>query len=258
MPELPDVEGFRRQMERWTRGQRVAGVRVWDRELLRNSSPQALGRVLKGARLRPDRHGKWLLARVADGDATLLLHFGMTGLLAWDDAGSRPHRHDRLGLTFDDCELRYRNMRRFGGYWLAHDDRELEAVTGPLGPDAFAVDEERFRKLLAARRGGAKAALMDQRLIAGLGNLLVDEILWRARVEPRRDIGKVDARKLYRTMRAVLEESLEHERVPPIEGWLTGARDAREARCPRCDRRLRKETVAGRTTAWCPRCQRAS
>ena len=73
MPELPDVEGFRRQMARWTRGRQVSGVRVWDRELLRNSSPQALGRALKGAKLRPERHGKWVLARVRDGDATLVL-----------------------------------------------------------------------------------------------------------------------------------------------------------------------------------------
>jgi formamidopyrimidine-DNA glycosylase len=256
MPELPDVEGFRRQMERWTRGRRVEGVRVWDRELLRNSTPQAVGRLLAGKKLKPERHGKWLLARVRDDHATLVLHFGMTGLFTWDDADSRPHQHDRLGLTFGDRELRYRNMRRFGGYWLAHDDRELELITGPLGPDAFAIDEGDLRELLEPRRGGAKAALMDQRLIAGLGNLLVDEILWRARVNPRRDIRRVDEKKLYGTMRSVLEESLEHERVPPIEGWLTGARDSRDARCPRCDSKLRKETIAGRTTAWCPRCQR--
>jgi formamidopyrimidine-DNA glycosylase len=256
LPELPDVEGFRRQMERWTRGRRVSGVHVWDRELLRNSSPQALGRTLHGAKLRPERHGKWLLARVREKDATILLHFGMTGLLAWDDAASEPHRHDRLGLTFGDRELRYRNMRRFGGYWLARDGRELDAITGPLGPDAIAVGEDEFLARLGARRGGAKAALMDQRLVAGLGNLLVDEILWRARVAPRREIQQVDAHKLYRTMSSVLDESLEHERVPPIEGWLTGARDSRDARCPRCGRKLRKETVAGRTTAWCPRCQR--
>jgi formamidopyrimidine-DNA glycosylase len=255
LPELPDVEGFRRQMARWTRGRQVSGVRVWDRELLRNSSPQALGRALKGAKLRPERHGKWVLARVRDGDATLVLHFGMTGLFAWEDAGSAPHRHDRLGLSFGDRELRYRNMRRFGGYWLADERHALEQITGPLGPDALAVGEDDMRALLELRRGGAKAALMDQRLIAGLGNLLVDEILWRDRIAPQRDVRRVDARRLHSTMRSVLEESLEHERVPPIEGWLTGARDSREARCPRCGGRLRKDTVAGRTTAWCPRCQ---
>jgi formamidopyrimidine-DNA glycosylase len=254
MPELPDVEGFRRRMERWTRGREVEAVHVWDRELLRRGTPQSLGRALKGERLRPERHGKWLLARA--GRATLVLHFGMTGLLEWEDGG-RPHRHDRLGLVFADGELRYRNMRRFGGFWLARDDDELVEVTGPLGPDAYAVDPQQFRDLLAGRRGGAKAALMDQRLVAGLGNLLVDEILWRARMAPRRDVREVDARKLYKTMRSVLEESLEHERVPPIDGWLTGVRDGRDARCPRCRAKLRKATVAGRTTCWCPRCQRA-
>ncbi len=106
MRELLEVEGYRRQGERWTRGRIVEAVHVWDRELLRNSSPQAVGRTWMGRELRAERHGKWLLARVRATEATFVLHFGMTGLFSWDDAGSRPHRHDRLGLTFGDRELR--------------------------------------------------------------------------------------------------------------------------------------------------------
>src|SRR4051794_25159736 len=146
-------------MARWTRGRRVSGVRVWDRELLRNSSPQAVGRVLSGAKLRPERHGKWLLARVRESDATLVLHFGMTGLFTWDDAESKPHRHDRLGLTFDDRELRYRNMRRFGGYWLARDERGLGGLTRALGPGAVAGPGDEILELFGARPGGAEAPL---------------------------------------------------------------------------------------------------
>jgi hypothetical protein len=102
-------------------------------------------------------------------------------------------------------------------------------VTGPLGPDAAEVDLERFRELLAPRRGSVKAALMDQRLIAGLGNLMVDEIAWRARVKPRTAVARLSLRRverLWRAMDEVVRESLPTGRVPPAEGWLTGVRDA--------------------------------
>jgi formamidopyrimidine-DNA glycosylase len=132
-------------------------------------------------------------------------------------------------------------------------------VTGPLGPDATEVGLERFRELLAPRRGSLKAALMDQRLIAGLGNLMVDEIAWRARVDPRTAVGRLSRRRverLWQAMDEVVRESLPTGRVPPAHGWLTGVRDRRDARCPRCGSRLRRATVAGRTTVWCGRCQR--
>jgi len=258
MPELPDVEGFRRVLARHAQGRRIERVEVPDRAMLRNASPQAVGRTLRGGRFgAPHRHGKWLIAPVDGVD--LLLHFGMTGSLEWARSPAPRHPHDRMVFACVGGELRYRNMRRFGGVWLARTDDERRSVTGPLGPDATALGREDLHALLARRRGGVKAALMDQRLVAGLGNLLVDEILWRARVHPRTPVPRLGARRrdrLYEAMRETLERSLPAGRVPPVEGWLTGARDARDPRCPRCGRGLVKATVAGRTAAWCARCQR--
>lgn len=259
MPELSDVEGFRRYFARHGRAKPVAGVDVLDRELLRNTTPEELSRALERRSFeRVSRHGKWLIAET--GGPELLLHFGMTGLLHWSrDPGDR-HVHDRLVLRFDDGELRYRNMRRFGGMWLARDAGERALVTGPLGPDAMDVDRELFGELLRARRGQLKPALMDQTLMAGLGNLLVDEILWRAHIHPRRQIGRLRKReldRLHESMTSVLREANRHARVPPIEGWLTGARDHRDAHCPRCGAGLRRAQVGGRTTVWCPREQRS-
>jgi formamidopyrimidine-DNA glycosylase len=238
-------------------GRRIETVKVLDRSMLRNSSPQALGRALAGERFaEPRRHGKWLAAPA--GDATVLMHFGMTGLLDWASYGSKRHPHDRIVFVTRGGELRYRNMRKFGGVWLATGDPA--EVTGPLGPDAAALGHDAFRSLMGGRRGGVKAALMDQRLIAGLGNLMVDEILWRARVNPRADVARMRSRRLdaiYDAMEAVVRESIPTGRVPGFEGWLTGVRDRRVAECPRCGARLRKTTVAGRTTCWCPRCQRS-
>jgi formamidopyrimidine-DNA glycosylase len=252
VPELPDVEGFRWVAER-AAGRRIEQVEVLDRVLLRGGRAAAV----EGERFGEfERHGKWLIAPA--GGAEVLMHFGMTGRLDWERRGSERHMHDRIVFVCRGGELRYRNMRKFGGVWISK--RGRERVTGPLGPDATEVDLERFRELLARRRGGLKGALMDQRLIAGLGNLMVDEIAWRARVDPRAPVGRLSRRRmerLWRAMDEVVRESIPTGRVPPAEGWLTGARDAREPRCPRCGARLRRATVAGRTTVWCGRCQRS-
>jgi formamidopyrimidine-DNA glycosylase len=251
LPELPDVEGYRR-VARKAAGRRIDKVEVIDRSLLRGGR----GATIEGARLGdPVRHGKWLF--LPAGDAEVLMHFGMTGRLDWARRGSDRHQHDRIVFVCPGGELRYRNMRKFGGIWISK--RGRERVTGPLGPDAAEVDRDRFRELLGRRRGGIKAALMDQRLIAGLGNLMVDEIAWRAHVNPRAQVPRLSRRRIDRLSEAmdeVVRESLPTGRVPPIEGWLTGVRDAREPVCPRCGARLRRATVAGRTTVWCPRCQR--
>jgi formamidopyrimidine-DNA glycosylase len=251
VPELPDVEGFRRVAERAS-GRRIERVDVLDRTLLRGGRAS----VVEGERFGEfARHGKWLFAPA--GEAQVLMHFGMTGRLDWERRGTARHVHDRIVFVCRGGELRYRNMRKFGGVWISR--RGPESVTGPLGPDATEVGLERFRELLGPRRGSVKAALMDQRLIAGLGNLMVDEIAWRARVDPRTAVKRLPARRverLWRAMDEVVRESIPTGRVPPAEGWLTRARDERDARCPRCGARLRRVTVAGRTTVWCGREQR--
>jgi formamidopyrimidine-DNA glycosylase len=251
VPELPDVEGYRRTAEP-AAGRRIERIDLIDRTLLRGGRPDAV----QGARFGEfERHGKWLFAPA--GEAEVLMHFGMTGRLDWARRRSDRHVHDRIVFVCRGGELRYRNMRKFGGIWISRRGREF--VTGPLGPDATQVDLEVFRELLRSRRGGVKAALMDQRLIAGLGNLMVDEICWRARVDPRVPVPSLAVRRvgrLWESMDAVVRESIPTGRVPPIEGWLTLARDQREKRCPRCGSRLRRATVAGRTTVWCGREQR--
>jgi formamidopyrimidine-DNA glycosylase len=259
MPELPDVEGFRRHYARYAQGKRLRRVHVLDTVLLRNATPQTAARRLTGRQLgRGRRWGKWLLVPV--GDSTLLLHFGMTGLLKWSSSrDGHPHRHDRLLFETADGVLSYRNMRRFGGVWLARGDAEVEKVTGPLGPDAMDVDGRELAQMLGTRRGGIKAALMDQRLIAGIGNLLSDEVLWRARIHPKRranDLSEREVRALDRELGQTIAACNRRGRIPGDPGWLTRVRGIRGAECPRCGTRLGRGKVAGRTACWCPRCQR--
>jgi formamidopyrimidine-DNA glycosylase len=257
MPELPDVEGFRRQFVRHAVGKRVHAVHA-DRSILRNATPQGLGRALRGRRFDdPKRHGKWLICPT-DGPE-LLFHFGMTGGLVWSGEEAHRHKHDRVFLELDDGELRYGNMRKLGGVWPADGAGAIEDATGRLGADAYEISKEDFLGSLARRRGSIKALLMNQRFVAGLGNLTVDEALWQARIAPERGAGGLTEEErglLYRKIRKVLRDSMAAGLVPAKRTWLTGARAVPEPKCPRCGSRLRRGRVAGRTTYWCDTCQR--
>lgn len=123
VPELPDVEGFRRYLARHAEGREIVRVEIPDPELIRNRAPGTFRRALKGSRFAtPRRHGKWLIAPA--GGSELLLHFGMTGWLRWGADREDRDRHHRLIFVCEGGELRYNNMRRFGGAWLARDGSE--------------------------------------------------------------------------------------------------------------------------------------
>ena len=258
MPELPDVEHARGVLARHATGRRIERTVTTDPGILRNATADDLDRAMRGHRFEePERHGKWLLAWTT-GPA-VLIHFGMTGQLMPADGSEGRHRHDRVIFELDRGELRYRNMRKLGGVWLAHDREGAGAVLGPLGPDALSLDRRGFRALLAGRRGKVKAALMDQRLLAGIGNLLADEALWRAGIHPARrieDLEGAERERLFDAIRAVVRTSVERfDRLP--SGWLIHARGRPDAACPRCGAPLRRTAVGGRTTYFCPRHQPA-
>ncbi|HEX3793653.1 MAG TPA: DNA-formamidopyrimidine glycosylase family protein [Acidimicrobiales bacterium] len=256
MPELPDVEGFRRALAERLPGRRIRHVHVCDAGILRNASARSFARRLVGRRFaQPRRHGKWLILPT-DGPV-ILVHSGMTGHPHYAPSTEAREDHERLVLTLDRGEFRYADQRKLRGVWIAADD-QVSAVTGPLGPDALTVDRATFADILGARRGKLKPALMDQALLAGLGNLLSDEICWQARVNPLcpiADLEPADVGHLYSRMRQVLRTSVRHGRVPGLRRWLTGVRDAMDPACPRCGTPLQRGRNQGRGTLWCPRCQ---
>ncbi len=255
MPELPDVEAYRRFFREHATRRRIVRVVVTEPSILRNASPEALDRILRGRRFgEPSRRGKWLLCRA--GGPVLLLHFGMTGDLVWSADERERHRHDRLILELDRGELRFRDVRKLGGAWLAHDEEEVTRLIGHLGPDALEIGAREFSERLARRRGGVKAVLMDQRFVAGVGNLVADEVLWQARIHPKRRVEDLDpgARDdLYRALRRVLRAWTAGRGRGPT--WLIHVRGEPGARCPRCRTGLGRIVAAGRTTYVCPTCQ---
>ncbi|WP_350276319.1 DNA-formamidopyrimidine glycosylase family protein [Kribbella sp. HUAS MG21] len=260
MPELPDVEGFRRVLAAHAVGRRIRTVDVLDAGVLRGVTGAGLRRALTGRRFRqPWRHGKYLVVPVAGSraGAAVLLHFGMTGSLEWEVDAER-QRFDRVVFGFAHGELRFRDMRKLHGLRYAPDRETVKRLLARLGPDAADLSAAGLSDRLAGRRGQVKPALMDQSTVAGLGNLLADEILWRARIDPHRPCPQLDdsdLRRLHTRMRTVLRQSVEAGRVPPRKTWLTGRRDDPTGSCPRCGTTLSHGRVGGRGTAWCSQCQ---
>ncbi|WP_129666321.1 Fpg/Nei family DNA glycosylase [Phytoactinopolyspora endophytica] len=266
MPELPDVEGFSRVLDR-AGGRRVEDVDVLDNGVLRDTSARAVRDAVTGRAFgKPRRHGKWLVSplrepgrRHRSDEPSLVFHFGMTGALVWSpDEGGERHKHDRLVFTTDDGELRFRDMRKLQGVRLAGDDGQVDALLQDTGPDAAAISRDEFRERVGATRRRIKPALIDQSVVAGLGNLLADEILWQARIHPARSAGGLSAeecRQLYSTMLKVIRSAEPTGRVPDRRSWLTGHRDQADGECPRCGTRLRHKPVGGRRTVLCPQCQ---
>jgi formamidopyrimidine-DNA glycosylase len=236
---------------------RIRRVEVRDKGVLHGANAARFARALRGRRfLPPRRHGKWLIART-DGRAIVLFHFGMTGALHWRAAGEAAAPYDRVVFALEGGELRYNDLRKLQGLWLERDEAAVERRLARLGPDALQIDREAFDRALE-RRGKLKTVLADQSVIAGLGNLLVDEICWRARIHPlrpSRGLNAAERGRLYQHMRRVLRAAIPTGRVPPRASWLTGQRDKPRGMCPRCGRVLSRRRVGGRTTVWCARCQ---
>jgi formamidopyrimidine-DNA glycosylase len=243
----------------------VRDVRVHDAQVLRGISSESFRSAVRHRYFaEPRRHGKWLLvpttgaARAAAALPVVLLHFGMTGSLQWCPHDAELHRHDRLVFDFAPGELRYRDMRKLTGIHLAREQAEVDDLLAELGPDAEQIEAAEFGKRLTSTRRRLKPALMDQSVLAGLGNISADEILWRARIPPQRSTTELtsdDLDQLHREMRSMLRESVRAGRIPDEASWLTGHRDEPDRRCPRCSTALRRASVGGRSTLWCPTCQ---
>jgi formamidopyrimidine-DNA glycosylase len=238
-------------------GRRICRVDVRDAGVLRNTTPRTLGHQLAGRRFAdPRRHGKWLLLPT-DGP-TVLVHSGMTGRPYYADDDQPEQDFERLVITLDRGQLRYADLRKLRGVWLAADEDEVAGVMGDQGPDALGLDARSFARALRGRRGALKPTLMDQSVIAGLGNLLVDEICWRARLNPSRPVSGLDedeVRQLHASMKRVLRSAVPHGCVPSLPRWLTRVRNDPDPACPRCGTRLVRSRIGGRTSLWCPRCQ---
>jgi formamidopyrimidine-DNA glycosylase len=265
MPELPDVELFKRYLDAHALRQRIERVQVNDARILADVPPERFAAQLEGRAFEASRrHGKHLLVQLT-GDGWLTLHFGMTGGLAcFRDPNDDPP-YDRVRFDFaGGGHLAYVNRRMLGRVGLA-DDAEAFIAAEQLGPDALdpAFDLAAFEAALGGRGRELKALLMDQAVIAGIGNLYADEILFQARLHPRTRTDRLDRasrRRLFEQIRQVLETAIACgagaeqllDRLP--QNYLLPQRQAGR-HCPRCGAALATLKSGGRTSYFCPRCQ---
>jgi formamidopyrimidine-DNA glycosylase len=264
MPELPEVEIFARYFARHALGQKIARVDVRDERILGEIRADAFARKLKGSTfLSVRRHGKHLFAETSKKDTWLHLHFGMSGDLAYYRERENEPRFARIVFDFaSGGHLAFEDMRLFGVADLVSSPDTFIADRG-LGPDPLdaSFTFARFAGLLERRRGAIKSLLMSQEIIAGLGNLWVDETLHIASIHPRRPIDRLtknDQRAIFNAMRRLLRDVIaRHERgVDLPAAWLYHRRET-DARCSRCGGTIRRMVVFGRTTYFCAEHQRS-
>ncbi len=286
MPELPEVETVARGLQQSVAGRRILSVSLGKTDFIEN--PELLAEELPGRRIQSvRRYGKFMLLRLsppesqpqgarhtpsAEGESpALLVHLGMTGSLAAVPAGVPPLKHTHVVLPLDDGrELRYVDPRRFGRMAFltrTHEMRELAA----FGADPLEIGKDDFARLVRSRRARLKALLLDQGVLRGVGNIYADESLWRARIHPARlgsSLSLSQAHLLHRALQAILKRAIvlrgssianfldpdgrpgeyqQHHRAYGREGKP----------CGHCGARIRRVIIAGRSSYYCPRCQRA-
>jgi formamidopyrimidine-DNA glycosylase len=247
VPELPEAERARQQLELAV-GREIVAVDDRDTYVCRPHAPGEMAAALVGHRLTAThRRGKFLWAET-DGGPELGLHLGMAGRITVDEEPA-PGKWDRFVLEFEDGgRLALRDTRRLGR-------AVLEPDFSHVGPDAADVGREPFRRRFPRGTAPVKARLLDQSVVSGVGNLLADEILWRARMSPRRPAGELstdDTDHLRRAIRAALRDAISGG------GAHTGRLMPHRVpggTCPRCRTSLERATIGGRTTFWCPVCQ---
>jgi formamidopyrimidine-DNA glycosylase len=271
MPELPEVETVRRKLVPVLEGRRFEQVEITDARLTRPLDPFEVARELEGERVAVvDRRGKYLILRFESGRA-LLIHLRMTGAVLHGTADGDPHRRASIQLD-DGTAVSYRDVRRFGT-WLLLEPAEVDAyVDARVGrePLAGSYRSKHLAERLAGRRAPVKAAILDQRTVAGVGNIYADEALWRVKINGARLASSLSRKQLGELLDAATEvmtdslgeggtsfDSL-YVNVNGESGYFERSLDAygREGEpCRRCGAVMRREKFMNRSSFYCPRCQ---
>jgi formamidopyrimidine-DNA glycosylase len=272
VPELPEVETVVRDLRPHLVGRRLTSLRA-GRRRLRRPWLRRWGKQLRGRRVETiDRRGKWVVLRL-QGDLYLVFHLGMTGQLT-----VVPTRHPRANhthLIFDldsGQQLRFRDIRRFGSATLYPDEAALRQFfeASGLGPEPFDLEAGYWKKCLQRTRRALKVVLLDQRIVAGVGNIYADEALFEARLHPRRrgcDLTAAEADRLRKAVMAVLARAIQR-RGSTIRNYVGGSglrgQYQEEFRvygrtgqpCRRCRAPIERLSLGGRSSHFCPACQK--
>ena len=267
MPELPDVEVMRRVIAPGVRGRTVSGVTLNWPKAVKEPSAGEFQEGLQGATIEDvGRRAKYFLFRLRD-PRTLIVHLKMTGSLRVVESAEEMHKHTQTVFHFDDgYDLRFVDPRKFGAVWLVDD---AESVVGDLGPEPLesSFTSEVLSGILEGRGTAIKSLLMDQKRIAGIGNIYADDILFRSGLHPMaraRELGREEVESIHESIVWVLSRAIDIlERNMPVDAPPTEDLGPliflvpRESGvgCPRCSGEIERMVVGGRGTYFCGRCQ---
>jgi formamidopyrimidine-DNA glycosylase len=273
MPELPEVETVVRHLRPQLVGRQLTGITL-GRHLLRTPwqaawDQQVIGRTITSV----ERRGKWILLQLNQRHSHLIIHLGMTGrlLVVPRNAATEAHTHFVFPLDKGKEELRYHDARRFGSVtWAAGNETHRFPQEAELGPEPFVLKAAAFHDAVMKCNRCLKAILLDQSIVAGVGNIYADESLYRARLLPTRlgtSLTAAESKKLCQAIVTVLTRAIE-KKGSTISNFYFGdgesgnfqnefdAYDRAEEPCKRCKTPLVGMRLAGRTTTYCPVCQR--
>lgn len=271
MPELPEVETVARDLRAMLVGRSLVRIRR-SRKALRQNWSRTWEAKLIGRRVDAvHRRGKWLLLNL-DSGAFLMVHLGMTGRFTVIAPDKPLELHTHFVFSLDNAhELRFRDPRRFGSLTYFADQSAWEAfLADRLGPEPWEMQPSAFREALHRTRRSVKAVLLDQTVIAGVGNIYADEACFAAKIDPRRLANKLrpaEADRLLAAVREVLTRAIE-SRGSSIRDYVGGNGNRGEFQnrfavygrngepCPKCGRAIRSVRLAGRSTHYCPKCQK--
>ena len=257
MPELPDVEIFRQYAEKNALNQKIEKVTV-DEPKIAETDEHQLNQVFKGQELiSAERLGKYLLLPTSE-ENFLVMHFGMTGWLEYQK--EQKHKHTRASFLFKNgYAMNFVNPRKLGRISLTTDMNAFQKEK-KVGYDALGIKLEEFQDLIRKKKGTLKFFLMNQNIIAGIGNIYSDEILFQAGMLPKKQISDLEDYQqmaLFQSMKEVLHKAIEHNADP--ENMPTSfiiPRRKEGDKCPACGGSVKKDQVSGRNFYYCPNCQK--
>lgn len=259
MPELPDVEVYKNYIEKNLLNKKILNSKIHEQKILDRISPGfMIGKLNNSYFEELRRHGKYLFIKLHDDD-WVLLHFGMTGDVAFVKKGGEIPRYTRVEIEFDNGDKFVFTSRRLLGKisFVENPDEFIEK--NKFGPDALEIDKNTFINIFSKRKSTIKSTFLNQNVIAGIGNIYSDEILYQAKISPMRDdLTKEEIENLYEIMRCVIEKAISADANPqkmPKDWFLHYRKEGVE--CPsECGGNVKKVQFAGRGAYYCPDCQK--
>ncbi len=268
VPELPEIETIVRGLRKLIVGYELTGVKICRADMVKEG--RSLLRRTRGEKITGIlRRGKYLIIQLSSGKQ-IIFHLGMTGRLIYSKPEAPLESHTHLRLCLSPGEVRFSCMRRFGNVRIFASAKKAEEALSALGPDALEIPLSDFKSLAQGRRQRIKALLLDQRKIAGLGNIYSDEALFRAGIHPERvaaGLSREEIKALHRAIRNILRQAIRHfgssvsDYMRP-DGSMGEFQYfhrvyGREGRpCGKCGAEIKRIKLGGRSTYFCPNCQR--